>query len=847
MSVREGKSYRRNDGVGGFISTARHDNETKSITSRNSSHQRAYSTASQTDLKTHSQSQRSLASPFGSVAEELEGESRIYVSVFFHRYHVGIAYLLEDTIYVGSSPVQDPVTLHNLKSKFPNITFITASEDKKSFLEENPGYPDHPYNVLIGKFRDFTFKSAIAALTTIEIEDMAPCDSMANQTEREMHLRSALDLENLQAIQACGGLLSHMIKNHLASDLSDSKVPRVRSLCHIPGDAIDIDYWTLHSLSIFANEHHPYSQGARKKEGLSVFGLFKNTMTTRGELLLKSWMRYPTNNTQIIQSRLDHIEIFSNPQNFELSRQLQKDLRSIKDTSRLLNRFYNVQANSADWQSFYFSLQGICRITAISSQLQTIPILKKIVDASSSNIGSLTKEIGRIVDLQESKAHHVSIQRGVNPELDNVKLQLDGLDEFLTVVASEDITNDNIPSCITEISYVYFPQLGYHLKVLNKEVLDVKSGTLGDLSFRFRADEFCYYKNTRTKELDEEFGDLQGMITDTENKIIRELVERILVVDKEIRKASLAVYELDCLLSMATASVENDLVKPTLVDRNIIEIQGGRHILQEICAETFISNDSIMKEESGRLHVLTGPNASGKSVYLKQVGIIAFLAHIGSFVPAQKATIGYIDKIFTRIDTVSSFMMNLSTFTRDTTQIARMLNKCTERSLLLVDEYGKGTYSGDGCSLLGSVLKNLDKLGTNCPRSIVSTHFHELFVNKMISETKITKFYRMNALQETEVQTENSSTLVFLYKVVPGVCLHSYGVNCAAHLGIPTHVLDRALDIAQNIEAKEPLRVKSIVPTSDTQSDEKEIFDTFVQAINDIKYLPRFLKVIGKL
>ena len=247
------------------------------------------------------------------------------------------------------------------------------------------------------------------------------------------------------------------------------------------------------------------------------------------------------------------------------------------------------------------------------------------------------------------------------------------------------------------------------------------------------------------------------------------------------------------MISLAIAAVENDFVMPTLVEDKVLIIEDGRHPLVERCCETFVPNSSKIDSEDGYVHIITGPNNSGKSVYMKQVGIIAYLAHICSFVPAKSATIGFIDKIFSRIDTSSSSISNLSTFARDASQASRMLNKCSERSLLLIDEFGKGTYALDGCALLSSIIVNLDdRLSNRCPRAFISTHFHEMFTTKIVQETKIVKFQQIKIIKEQISSAKNSSDkleeLVFLYQLAPGLCLHSYGLYCASKFNVPEKV-----------------------------------------------------------
>mmetsp|Transcript_1582 Transcript_1582/g.2349 ORF Transcript_1582/g.2349 Transcript_1582/m.2349 type:complete len:561 (-) Transcript_1582:161-1843(-) len=524
-------------------------------------------------------------------------------------------------------------------------------------------------------------------------------------------------------------------------------------------------------------------------------------MTKRGKDVLKTWLRYPTNCIDIIKDRLAHVKMFVDPRYDVLVKDLQKHLRHIKDIDRILSRLYTVRANLTDWSSLYNTLRSINSITKIIGEFPSVPAFQNILSHMTEDVAILANAIGSMIDFEESKiSNRISIMTGCDEELDLMKAQLEGLDDFLGDIAAKDLESNAIPSCILQIKYIYFPQLGYHLEVPydNNTTPSLQSGVLGNLSFRFRADEYVYYKNERTHELDEEFGDIQGIVADLEASMVRNLTEKILILGKPLRKIGKGLYKLDALLSLATTAINNSFAAPSLVSESKIIIKDGRHPLQELCCEDYIPNDTHMDMKNGVVHVITGPNASGKSVYLKTVGIITYLAHVGSFVPANSATIGIVDKIFTRIDTSSSSMSNLSTFTRDASEASHMLNKCTERSLLLIDEFGKGTHSIDGCSLLGSMISNLDKLSSNCPRSIITTHFHEIFVNDIITESDVVKFHQMNVLHERNEAKHGQKEIIFLYKLVPGVCLHSQGIYCATQLGLPKQVVSRASEIMKN-------------------------------------------------
>ncbi|GAB5369893.1 hypothetical protein AAMO2058_001445900 [Amorphochlora amoebiformis] len=605
----------------------------------------------------HTLDEKESKSAEGKSSKEPEDVSQVHVAYCCLKNEAGIAYFDDGVIFLGSSPRhgQDLEILEELRDQFPHVTIITnSSVNRENILEK---LDNQHLSVVVGDIKAFQYQAAISMLSSIEIKGMAPPEKL--DARREFHLRSALDVENVVAIQACGGLLAHLMKNQMLTDMGGTDIPSIRDLCTLPTNLISLDHWTLQSLSIFASDYHPYSSQARKKEGLSIFGLLNKTRTKRGEGLLKSWLKYPTKDRDIIESRLGHVRIFINPKHQELVQAIRKELRNIKDIQRLLNRFYTVRATVVDWQSFFLSLQGINQITSLAAQLEGIPALDNIRKAASPNLATLTTTIGRVVDFQESKAlGSVIIQRGVNEKLDSLKVQLETLDDFLDMAAIEDMKANKFPDVLKEVRYIYFPQFGYHVQVPRNELTSpsINSGALGDLSYRFCTDESIYYKNFRTAQLDETFGDLSGLISDSEAAIVRQLTTQVLQYGDEVEVISNRVYELDCLLSLAEAAVLNDFVEPSLVEESVLRIEEGFHPLQSLCTETFIPNDTLMDSNLRRVQILTGPNASGKSIYLKQVGIIVFMAHIGSFVPATSAVVGYVDKIFTRIDTSRSLL-----------------------------------------------------------------------------------------------------------------------------------------------------------------------------------------------
>ncbi|KAF8009141.1 hypothetical protein BT93_J0203 [Corymbia citriodora subsp. variegata] len=310
-----------------------------------------------------------------------------------------------------------------------------------------------------------------------------------------------------------------------------------------------------------------------------------------------------------------------------------------------------------------------------------------------------------------------------------------------------------------------------------------------------------FYHTAKTRELDDLLGDIHHKILDMERAIIRDLIIHILTFSAHLLKAANFAAELDCFLSLALVARQNNYVRPTLTEETLLDIQNGRHVLQEMTVDTFIPNDTKIFFD-GRINIITGPNYSGKSIYVKQVALIVFLSHIGSFVPAESATVGLTDRIFCAM---GSKLMTLeqSTFMIDLHQVGMMLRQATSKSLCLLDEFGKGTLNEDGVGLLGGAINHF-VAWDEPPKVLVCTHLTELLSENFLPKCEQIKFYTMSVLG-SEDSSADVEDLVFLYRLVPGHTLLSYGLHCALLAGLPKEVIRRAALMQEVIGNNQPV------------------------------------------
>jgi DNA mismatch repair protein MSH5 len=397
------------------------------------------------------------------------------------------------------------------------------------------------------------------------------------------------------------------------------------------------------------------------------------------------------------------------------------------------------------------------------------------------------------------------------------------LEALLNLISTE--VGRSIPTSIKPIlNVIYFPQIGFLIAAAKTPDLD--EDRLMDMNAQawervFSTADEEYFKNGKMRDLDDRFGDIWTLLCDKEIEIIHALAQEILEYEGILSTISDICGELDSLVALAQGAKQYKLVRPHITEDNVIQIRGGRHILQELVVPAYVANDTNLAagragddEDMDRtptarsssvtsttqhnrppnMIVLTGPNYSGKSVYLKQVALITYMAHIGSFVPAERARIGLTDKILSRISTRESVSRFQSAFMIDLQQISLALSLATNRSLLVIDEFGKGTESDDGAGLAAGVLEYLLTLKHNCPKVIAATHFHEIFEAGFLKPRDSLAFKHMEVRIDDRAEGLEDH-VTYLYNLREGRIFSSFGTVCAALNGIAHEVIRRAEEL----------------------------------------------------
>lgn len=545
-------------------------------------------------------------------------------------------------------------------------------------------------------------------------------------------------------------------------------------------DYIILDPSTKRNLEITSS----ISEGGR--EG-TLISILDRTCTAMGGRLLKKWISRPLKKKDQVEKRLEAVNEF-----YKSKRERKKiieDLKSVADLERLLSKIATGKAVPRDILQLKISLKKISEIKAELEKLTSKPV--------AALRGGLI-DIPKLIDGIEKaiNENHITgsdnygvINKGYNGELDELKDILINGKTWIENFQSKERKRTGINSLKVDFNKVF----GYYIEItrtnLDKAPSDyIRKQTLVN-NERFITEELKVYED---KILNAE-----EKINVLENKIFLELRNFIMQFTDEVQKNASIISVVDALISFAEVSEMYGYTMPDVNETDKIEIKDGRHpVIERLlpAGEKYISNDTVLNNSANQVLIITGPNMSGKSSYLRQVGLIVLLAQIGCFVPARNASIGIVDKIFTRVGASDNIAKGESTFLVEMHEAANILNNATSKSLILLDEIGRGTSTYDGISIAWAMTEYLHENPNVQAKTLFATHYHEL--NALADMYERIKNYRV------EVR-EYEDKVIFLRKINEGTADHSYGIQVAQMAGLPDSVTARAKEILRSLEDKE--------------------------------------------
>lgn len=578
-------------------------------------------------------------------------------------------------------------------------------------------------------------------------------------------------IENLeQGIVAAGAAL------HYLADTQHDKVKHISTLSRIEEEKyVWLDRFTIRNLELFGS----YNDNAK-----TLIDIIDQTVSPMGSRMLKRWLALPLKDKSPIDERLEVVDYFLS--NTETSSAILEQIELIGDLERIVSKVATARISPKETVQLKRALSAIepIKIACKNSNNKSLQKIAEQLNPCKMVIERIEKEITADPPYLVNKGNVIAT--GVNAELDDLrKIAFSGKD-YLLQIQQRESERTGIPSLKVSFNNVF----GYYLEVTNSHKNKVPSEWIRKQTLT-NAER---YITPELKEYEEKILGAEEKILALETKLFTDLIISLGDYISVIQLNASLVGRLDCLLSFATIATKNNYVRPHILEGNTLDIKDGRHPVIEKqlpIGEEYIANDVYLDNEKQQIIIITGPNMSGKSALLRQTALIVLMAQMGSFVPAKHANIGLVDKIFTRVGASDNISSGESTFMVEMNETASILNNLSNRSLILLDEIGRGTSTYDGISIAWAIAEYLHEHPTAKAKTLFATHYHEL--NEMTNSMHRIKNFNVSV-------KEVGNKVLFMRKLMPGGSEHSFGIHVAKMAGMPKKVLDRANQILDQLE-----------------------------------------------
>ncbi len=584
---------------------------------------------------------------------------------------------------------------------------------------------------------------------------------------------------------------------HYLAATENTKLAHITSLSRLQTERyVWLDRFTIRNLELVSSNH---------EQGTSLLQVLDKTVLPMGARLLRKWVLLPLTSLVQIQERHDVVSFFV--ENQEFANEIEPHIRHIGDLERLMSKTAVGKINPREAMQLRRALMAIEHLKT-QLLLTNHQALRKLGEGLNPCL-TLRERIEKDIapdpptDIRKGSA----MADGCNAELDDLRNVVRNSRELLLGIQQREIERTGITSLKIAFNNVF----GYYIEVTSKWKDQVppewtRKQTIAN-GERFITEEL--------KILEAKILGAEEKILELEEKLFRALVEEIGQYIQPVQHNAHLVARLDCLLSFAKIAVKNHYVRPELDDSTLLDIREGRHPVIETqlpIGESYIPNDVYLDNETVQIILITGPNMSGKSALLRQTALIVLLAQMGSFVPAQSARIGLVDKVFTRVGASDNISGGESTFMVEMNETALIMNNISDRSLILLDEIGRGTSTYDGISIAWSLAEYLHDNDRARPKTLFATHYHEL-----------------NELAETHERVHNfhvstkevGHKVIFLRKLTPGGSNHSFGIHVARMAGMPQTIVERANEILKTLEDKQ-IESNANLPVGENASEKTQ-------------------------
>ena len=579
-------------------------------------------------------------------------------------------------------------------------------------------------------------------------------------------------MEHLKnGIIASGAILQYLTMTQ------HTQIGHITSLSRIEEDKyVRLDKFTVRSLELIGNMNDG---------GSSLLNVIDRTISPMGARLLKRWMVFPLKDKKPIDERLNVVEYFFRQPDFKAV--IEEQLHLIGDLERIISKVAVGRVSPREVVQLKVALQAI------------EPIKLACIQADNASLNQIGEQLNLCVTIRDRIAKEIKndpplavnkggvIQDGVNADLDELRrISYSGKDYLLQIQQREsELTG--IPS----LKVAYNNVFGYYIEVRNVHKDKVPAEWIRKQTL-VNAER---YITQELKEYEEKILGAEDKILVLETRLYTDLVQALMEFIPQIQINANQIARLDCLLSFANVARENHYIRPIIEDSDVLDIRQGRHPVIEKqlpIGEKYIANDVMLDSTTQQIIIITGPNMAGKSALLRQTALITLLAQIGSFVPAESAHIGLVDKIFTRVGASDNISVGESTFMVEMNEAADILNNVSSRSLVLFDELGRGTSTYDGISIAWAIVEYIHEHPKAKARTLFATHYHEL--NEMEKSFNRIKNYNVSV-------KEVDNKVIFLRKLERGGSEHSFGIHVAKMAGMPKSIVKRANEILKQLES----------------------------------------------
>ncbi len=573
------------------------------------------------------------------------------------------------------------------------------------------------------------------------------------------------------ALTAAGAILFYL------DDTKHTHTRHITSITRIEEDRyVRLDSFTMRNLEVLQ---------PMQNEGKSLLQVMDQTLTPMGSRMMRRWLAFPLTDVSQIERRQNGVEyFFREPQTRDT---VGENLRRIGDLERLVAKLASQRITPREMEQLRYDLEAVAPIKEVLSQA-SLPSLRELAD-KMDECTALHDMIAHTLrpDPPALVAKGGYIGSGVDAELDHLRTMASSGKSYLMDMQRRETERTGIQSLKVGYNNVF----GYYLEVRNtyKDLVPpewIRKQTLTQAE-RYITEEL--------KKYEEEITGAEEKILVIEARIYAKLLSDAQEFITKVQADAVQLATADCLLSFALSAREHRYVRPTVDDSTVLDIRQGRHPVIETemkAGESYIPNDVHLDTDKQQIIIITGPNMAGKSALLRQTALITLMAQVGSYVPADKARVGVVDKIFTRVGASDNISMGESTFMVEMTEAASIMNSFSERSLVLFDELGRGTSTYDGISIAWAIVEHLHDNQKGHPRTLFATHYHEL--NEMAKT--LTRVHNYNVSVK-----EVGNQVVFLRKLVAGGSEHSFGIHVARMAGMPPTIVRRADQVLKELEA----------------------------------------------